>query len=146
MQRFEDTPIPLIFTEYGADVKRPRTFHETACIYSPEMTKVLSGAIVYEFFQGANQYGLVKVKTEAEEREHIGSPSGITLLEDFRNLKARLAESRCQELATDSKWVDEGYALARRPSMPQQSDTWLAGTRLPVPAVGRGQLFALRLG
>ncbi|KAI0010512.1 Glucanosyltransferase-domain-containing protein [Xylariaceae sp. FL0662B] len=59
---FANTRIPVFFSEYGANLRSPRLFQETRAIFSPAMTDVFSGGIVYEFFYGPNEYGLVKKK------------------------------------------------------------------------------------
>lgn len=52
---------PVFLSEYGCNEVLPRRFGEVQAIYSPEMTDVFSGGLVYEFTQEPNNYGLVKV-------------------------------------------------------------------------------------
>ncbi|KAI1637248.1 Glucanosyltransferase-domain-containing protein [Biscogniauxia mediterranea] len=78
VSRFAQTPIPVFFSEYGANtVSSPRLFQEARALCSPRMTGVFSGGIVYEFFASAagdsdGGYGLVRRrrrKTYGGERE-----------------------------------------------------------------------------
>lgn len=73
---FKDYPVPVFFAEYGCNDIRPRKFSEVAAIFGPEMTKVLSGGIVYMYFEEENHYGLAKVNGDKVDK-----------LPDFNNLK-----------------------------------------------------------
>lgn len=54
---FKNFNVPVFFAEYGCNKVQPRKFTEVAAIYGDQMTPVLSGAIVYMYFQEANDYG-----------------------------------------------------------------------------------------
>ncbi|KAF2124341.1 glycoside hydrolase family 72 protein [Dothidotthia symphoricarpi CBS 119687] len=126
IKRLEHATIPIFFTEYGANVHQPRLFQETKAIYSPQMSHVISGGCVYEFWQGTNMYGLVEMiehgrdpkwssyqaslaraddpsKTiEKRETEH-----GLFLIfHDFENYKASLAATRDAESDWDRGLVE----------------------------------------
>lgn len=69
MQRLSsETSIPILVTEFGGNQVRPRTFEEVDLLYSDKYLETISGGFVYEFFEGANHYGLVKVDGDAVER------------------------------------------------------------------------------
>lgn len=76
---FKNLSIPVFFSETGCNAVKPRTFSEIASIYSSNMTQALSGALVYEFTQEANDYGLVE----------FNSNGTISLLVDFENLRSQ---------------------------------------------------------
>lgn len=78
LQRFDGKNIPIFVSEYGENGVRPRTFAEVDSLYSDEALRVLSGAFVYDFVEGANRYGLIKA-----DGERLG---------DFENLKQRYAK------------------------------------------------------
>ena len=52
-------PVPIFFSEDGCNTVPPRTFYDQAAIFGPEMVNTWSGAIIYEWIQEMNQYGLV---------------------------------------------------------------------------------------
>lgn len=60
-QEFSSYNVPAFFAEYGCNTVQPRTFSEVLALYGDQMTPVWSGGIVYEWFQEANDYGLVSI-------------------------------------------------------------------------------------
>lgn len=81
---FESSPVPVFFSQYGNNFQSPRLFRETVAIYADQdMLRVFSGAIVYEFFEEMNRYGLVR---------RSNNPDIIRLkkLKDFKTLRASL--------------------------------------------------------
>ncbi|KAJ9150701.1 1,3-beta-glucanosyltransferase [Pleurostoma richardsiae] len=124
VKQFSDAHVPVFFSEYGANVASPRIFEETTAIYSREMTHVFSGGIVYEFWYGANEYGLVKQETDEEGQ------SVVVKLDDFKNLKDRL--NGCKEKPnTDPKWADPAFTSSVERDFPDVSAFWKERPRLP---------------
>ncbi|KAK3318159.1 putative beta (1-3) glucanosyltransferase gel3p [Apodospora peruviana] len=64
-KEFKDFSVPVFFAEYGCNTEAGggagRIFQETGVLYSSQMNQVFSGGIVYEYFQEANDYGLVNI-------------------------------------------------------------------------------------
>lgn len=61
LEFFKSYSIPVFFAEYGCntvDGGAGRTFTETPAIYAENMSQVLSGGIVYEYFQAKRDYGM----------------------------------------------------------------------------------------
>lgn len=57
---FKDYSVPVFFAEYGCNLPSgaaKRTFDETTALYSSNMSEVVSGGIVYEYFEETNDYG-----------------------------------------------------------------------------------------
>ncbi|KIW10649.1 hypothetical protein PV08_11613 [Exophiala spinifera] len=55
----ENYPVPIFFSEDGCNTVPPRTFNDQAAIFGPDMVDTWSGAIIYEWIQETNNYGLV---------------------------------------------------------------------------------------
>jgi len=51
--------IPIFFSETGCNKPAPRDFADQSAILGPLMTDRWSGAIIYEWIEEANQYGLI---------------------------------------------------------------------------------------
>ncbi|RDA82564.1 hypothetical protein CP532_4300 [Ophiocordyceps camponoti-leonardi (nom. inval.)] len=77
---FQKSSIPVFFSEYGCNQPAPRYWNETMAIYS-QMATVFSGGVVYEWTQGSNNYGLVKVEGD-----------DVTVLGDYNRLKSQWAK------------------------------------------------------
>ncbi|ANB12378.1 Gas4p [Sugiyamaella lignohabitans] len=58
---YKDYSLPIFLSEYGCNAVYPRLFQEVLALYTPEMTEVFSGGLVYEFTQEPNNYGLVEL-------------------------------------------------------------------------------------
>jgi len=115
-EEFSGYPVPAIFSEYGCIVPKPRLFTEVQALYGSEMTGVWSGGIVYEYFQEANDYGLVT---------QIGS--SVSPLADYTALSTQLNN-------IDPTLVQEGSYTPTNtaPSCPTTAlSTWMAAVSLP---------------
>lgn len=86
-------PIPIFFSETGCITSPPRTFTDQAAILGPDMDDTWSGAIVYEWIQEANHYGLVDYGGVIASGEapiaRSGTPTPIS--PDYSNLKGQWA-------------------------------------------------------
>lgn len=88
-----DYPIPIFFSETGCNVPEPRTFDDQSAIFGPEMNGIWSGAIVYEWIEEANNYGLISygpyvdpTASGAPEDGYTRSGTPIPISPDFSNL------------------------------------------------------------
>ena len=75
---FSNSTVPVFFSEYGCNKPQPRQFDEVTTLYGPKMT-VLSGGLVYEWTQEADDFGLVQVNDD----------SSVTLLADYEQLQSK---------------------------------------------------------
>jgi hypothetical protein len=57
---FENSSIPVFFSEYGCNEVMPRVFDEVAALYSDKMAS-LSGGLVYEYSQEESNYGIAVI-------------------------------------------------------------------------------------
>ncbi|KAK4863737.1 hypothetical protein LT330_010472 [Penicillium expansum] len=60
VKNFTGYGLPLFLSEYGCNINT-RKFQEVKALYSTQMTPVYSGGLVYEYTEGGNNYGLVKI-------------------------------------------------------------------------------------
>ena len=92
MNELQGYPVPVFFSEDGCNVVRPRTFGDLAAVYGPEMTPILSGSIIYEWTQEANDYGIIEYPDTCIQDDTtvpVGVP--IPLQPEFDNLKSAWA-------------------------------------------------------
>lgn len=75
---FENTTMPIFFSEYGCNQVEPRTFTEVASLYGSNMTD-WSGGLVYEWTQESNDFGLVQVNSDGS----------VSILVDYVNLQTQ---------------------------------------------------------
>ncbi|KAJ5692894.1 Glycoside hydrolase superfamily [Penicillium macrosclerotiorum] len=95
-----DYNIPIFFSETGCNTPAPRTFDDQASIFGDKMSGTWSGAIIYEWIEETNDYGLISygtsAKTAAATNTNIedgytrkGTPTPVS--PDFSNLKSQWA-------------------------------------------------------
>ncbi|KAJ4301654.1 Glycolipid anchored surface protein 4 precursor [Kalmusia sp. IMI 367209] len=60
---FENSSVPVFFSEYGCNAVMPRVFDEVQALYSDKMTS-LSGGLVYEYSQEESDYGLAEIQED----------------------------------------------------------------------------------
>lgn len=60
VKNFTGYGLPLFLSEYGC-ITNTRKWEEVDALYSEKMTGVYSGGLVYEYSEGGNNYGLVKI-------------------------------------------------------------------------------------
>lgn len=91
----EGYPVPIYFSETGCNTARPRLFLDQNAILGPDMNGLWSGAIVYEWIEEQNNYGLISYGPPQGEKtgENIedgflrkGTPTPVQ--PDFSNLQA----------------------------------------------------------
>ncbi|KAF2170048.1 glycoside hydrolase family 72 protein [Zasmidium cellare ATCC 36951] len=88
-----DYNIPIFFSETGCNQPSPRNFGDQSAILGPDMADTWSGAIVYEWIQEANEYGLITYNpsfdTDPANFAVSGTPTPRS--PDFDNLKSQWA-------------------------------------------------------
>ncbi|KAK6544164.1 1,3-beta-glucanosyltransferase gas1 [Orbilia ellipsospora] len=109
--------IPVFFAEYGCNTIRPRKFTEVAALYGNVMSPVISGGIVYMYFEEANNYGLVS----------IDSAGHATKLPDYSYLSAEIATATPSSVAMSAYKPTATAAQA----CPTNDVNWSASTALP---------------
>ncbi|EDN09637.1 conserved hypothetical protein [Histoplasma mississippiense (nom. inval.)] len=95
----EGYPVPIFFSETGCNTVRPREFEDLNAILGPEMTGTWSGAMVYEWIEELNNYGLITYGKPPEgDKSNPSALDGFSrrgtptpIKPDFTNLKSRFA-------------------------------------------------------
>lgn len=128
---FSDYPVPVFFAEYGCiegitGGATHRPFTEVAVLFG-NMTSVFSGGIVYEWFMGANDYGLVEL---------TDSDASVSPYPDFTSLQSQLA-SVSPTITMRSAYTPSNSA----PACPTVYNSWGAEAS-PLPPSPNSQLCA----
>lgn len=108
---FSNTTIPIFFSEYGCNLVTPRVFTEVPALYSPQMTPVFSGGLIYEYSEEPNNYGLV----------NLNDNGTVSILQDYDNL-------RKQYDALDVSSLEKANATATSLTPPACAVGLLAGS------------------
>ncbi|KAI9680414.1 MAG: hypothetical protein M1822_007172 [Bathelium mastoideum] len=90
--------VPIFFSETGCNKPEPRTFADQAAIFGPDMSPNWSGAIIYEWLQEANNFGLISYGPSVAPTAPNAPPDGFTrsgtptpVSPDFDNLSKQWA-------------------------------------------------------
>lgn len=130
MNELQGYPVPVFFSEDGCNVVRPRTFSDLAAVYGPEMTPILSGSIIYEWTQEANDYGIVQYPDTCIQ-DGITAPVGVPvpLQPEFDNLKSAWAAASPSSIA--AKDYDPSKVVVACPAT--TSGTWTIDGNATLP-------------
>lgn len=115
---FKKYSVPVFFAEYGCNTlggAEGRIWEETTALYSSDMSDVISGGIVYMYFEEANDYGLVSITGD----------KAVTM-KNYNALKTKLAS------VSPSSTASSAYTPSNTPAAcPQLSSNWQASDNLP---------------
>ena len=132
--------IPIFFSETGCNTVPPRTFADQASIFGPDMSPYWSGAIIYEWIEEQNNYGLVSYGAKVDPTKNqdaldgfprSGTPTPIS--PDFSNLKSQWAS------ATPSSVMQAAYNPSNPPPPcpAATSGGWDLNPAIALPTVGQ---------
>ncbi|KAI6891430.1 glycoside hydrolase family 72 protein [Hortaea werneckii] len=137
-------PIPIFFSETGCNVVEPRTFGDQAAILGEEMSDQWSGAIIYEWIQETNSYGLISygppAPTDAPAASNVvngftraGTPTPVS--PDFENLSSVWASVTPSSVSKNAFSPSVTQPL----SCPEYTENlWIVSADAPLPTVGKG--------
>lgn len=123
-EEFSSYNVPVFFAEYGcntgdANGAAGRDFSEVPVLYGPQMSRVFSGGIVYEFYEEENDYGLVSVN---------GDSPNVSKLKDFAAFSSQIHAVH-PSTVNAAKYTPTNTAMQKCPSV---ASTWqVAPTGLP---------------
>ncbi|CAD6447133.1 902370c0-4472-425c-b9a0-dc13c71d614c [Sclerotinia trifoliorum] len=129
----ENYTIPIFFSETGCIVPRPRTFGDQLVIFGPEMSGTWSGAIIYEWVNEGNDYGVVDYKNT----EYGGPP--IPMDPEFTTLR-NIWKSATPNEVKKSDYNPNKPTLACPPSV---EGAWKVNGDEPLPTLGAATLNSI---
>ncbi|EQK99598.1 Glycolipid anchored surface protein GAS1 [Ophiocordyceps sinensis CO18] len=119
-------PVPIFFTETGCNVPGPRRWDDMDAIFSKPMVNEWSGAIVYEWIQEQNNYGIITYGPHADAVAdgfpRKGTPTPRS--PDFDNLKSKWATYHPSGV---SKADYDAKAVSTRPCPTSTPGGWWQG-------------------
>ena len=138
--------IPIFFSETGCNKPPPRTFEDQASIFGSQMDGTWSGAIIYEWLEETNNYGLISygpqvsaTVTDAGVSDgftRTGTPTPIS--PDYSNLKKQWATLTPTGVKLSDYTASTGSLSA--PSCPAStSNGWAVVASSPLPTLGQVQ-------
>ncbi|KIX03153.1 uncharacterized protein Z518_06704 [Rhinocladiella mackenziei CBS 650.93] len=146
----ENYPVPIFFSEDGCNTVPPRTFNDQAAIFGPDMVDTWSGAMIYEWIQEMNQYGLVSygppLGSDVNQGSSIiqgftrqGTPTPVQ--PDFSNLSE-------QWKTLNPTGVQSAEYAATYTTSPPACPTstpggWTVNPGAPLPTMGTGDVSAV---
>lgn len=131
--------IPIFFSETGCNTAPPRTFEDQAEILGSQMENTWSGAIIYEWVEETNNYGLVNygsasVTSGVTSWPAAGTPMPIS--PDYQNLKGQWATLTPSGVAL-SAYSASASSLTAPVCPSSTSGGWLINGNPPLPTVGQ---------
>lgn len=140
-EQAEDFPVPIFFSETGCNTPGPRLFNDQAAIFGPNMVKDWSGAIIYEWIEETNHYGLISYGPAVEPTAsgenleegftRTGTPLPVT--PDFSNLKSQWAAITPTGVARSDY---DATSVSTRDCPTSTPDGWLVDGNVAVPTLG----------
>lgn len=136
--------VPLFFSETGCITAPPRTFQDQTAIFGPEMAGTWSGAIIYEWIEEANHYGLISygpsVAATATGADIVGGytrkGTPTPKAPDFTNLKSVWATLSPTGVAL-SAYTASVSNITPLPCPAETSGTWNVNPSSPLPTIGQ---------
>jgi hypothetical protein len=102
VEMFSNSTVPVFFSEYGCNEVQPRTFDEVPTLYGEKMT-VMSGGLIFEWTQEANNYGIVDayangtvhLRGDYDALAEKYSGLNMTLIENHNTTATNLKAPKC---------------------------------------------------
>ncbi|PWY92074.1 hypothetical protein BO70DRAFT_348511 [Aspergillus heteromorphus CBS 117.55] len=143
-------PVPIFFSETGCNTVRPRTFTDQAAIFGPDMSQTWSGAMIYEWIEETNDYGLINYGPHVDNPDPAaaaavdpttlqdgfprkGDPNPIA--PDFENLKAQWATLNPSGVAL-SDYLPSTAAITLPDCPASTAGGWSVDPSAPLPTLG----------
>ncbi|KAK5134574.1 hypothetical protein LTR08_006360 [Meristemomyces frigidus] len=133
--------IPIFFSETGCNTPAPRTFGDQSAIFGDKMSGTWSGAIIYEWIEETNNYGIVSYGAPADATAtgagivagytRTGTPTPIS--PDFENLSTQWAS-----VSPSGVSMNAYSPTMTPPACPSYtSGLWEVSGDVPLPTIGQ---------
>ena len=134
--------IPIFISETGCHVPDPRYFDDMKSILGPDMDATWSGAIVYEWIQETNNYGLISYgpttnsdnPTALDGYPRSGTPSPVS--PDYSNLKSHWAMLNPTGISL-SAYTAQASSLKPIACPSTTPNGWLVNPTISLPSLGQ---------
>jgi hypothetical protein len=138
----ENYSIPIFFSETGCNTVQPRTFDDQPAIFGPDMNTLWSGAIIYEWIEEANNYGLISYGPPVSATavasgieggfSRTGTPTPVT--PDFTNLQSQWSTLTPTGVASSAY----NPSTLTPPACPSSTaGGWLVDGDVQLPSIGQ---------
>ncbi|KAJ8125967.1 hypothetical protein O1611_g7672 [Lasiodiplodia mahajangana] len=134
-------PVPIFFSETGCNKPGPRLFEDQVAIFGSEMSDHFSGAIIYEWIEETNNYGLISYGPKVDATvtgsdiydgyTRAGTPSPVS--PDFDNLSQQWATLTPTGVA---KSAYDTNIVSTRACPASTASGWLVDGNVAVPTLG----------
>jgi len=129
-----DYPAPIFFSETGCNTSPPRTFGDQSAIFGQNMSSTWSGAIIYEWIEEDNNYGLINYGS-ASPGQYQKSGTPTPMQPDFTNLQSQWATLKPSGVKLSD--YSASAASLSTPACPSStSGVWHVNGNPPLPTVG----------
>ncbi|KIV97639.1 hypothetical protein, variant 1 [Exophiala mesophila] len=146
----ENYPVPIFFSEDGCNTVPPRTFNDQAAIFSEPMVSTWSGAMIYEWIEELNHYGVVSYGPPLDPSVQDGDRviQGFTrqgvptpLQPDFGNLQQQWKDVN----PTGVRLSDYAATVSTSPPSCPTSTAggWVIDGYAPLPTMASGAVSAV---
>ncbi|KAI0420432.1 Glucanosyltransferase-domain-containing protein [Xylaria grammica] len=140
-EQAKNFPVPIFFSETGCNEPGPRLFEDQASIFGQVMSEHWSGAIIYEWIEEQNHYGLVSYGPKVDPTvtgkniydgyTRAGTPTPVS--PDFDNLSKQWATLSPSGVAK-SKY--DPSIVSTRACPASTSGGWLVNGNVAAPTLG----------
>jgi hypothetical protein len=139
--------VPIFFSETGCNTVQPRTFDDQPAIFGSDMNDLWSGAIIYEWVEEANNYGLISYGSSVAPTvvasdiqggySRAGKPTPVA--PDFTNLQKQWATLTPKGVAASAYSPN-----VTPPACPSSTaGGWLVDGDVKLPSVGQTQQLSV---